>query len=409
MYNMEGWKEVTLGSICIVKKGEQYNKLNLENQGDYPCINGGISPSGYTDKWNTDKNTITISEGGNSCGYINLIPTKFWSGGHCYSILEIKEHLNYEFLYHALKSREKRIMDLRVGSGIPNIQQKAIKTFKIKFPESIPEQQKIAEILSSIDTAIGETEALIAKYERIKTGLMQDLLTKGIDANGNIRNENTHEFKDSPLGRVPVEWEVGKMKKWISVKGGFAFQSKDFTNSGIQLLRIGNLFNNQLDLLRSPIFLPSKMIEKTPDFIVKNGDIVMSMTGTYGKRDYGFAISIENGLFFLNQRLCKFIYDKNIIENTFLLCLLRSEYYLDELFKSVTGSKQGNLKNSNILDIYIALPNIEEQQKINQEISNIEDLLQKEKINLSKQKSLKTALMQDLLTGKVRVNNLLEA
>ena len=238
---------------------------------------------------------------------------------------------------------------------------------------------------------------------------MQDLLTKGIDANGNIRNENTHEFKDSPLGRVPVEWEVGKMKKWISVKGGFAFQSKDFTNSGIQLLRIGNLFNNQLDLLRSPIFLPSKMIEKTPDFIVKNGDIVMSMTGTYGKRDYGFAISIENGLFFLNQRLCKFIYDKNIIENTFLLCLLRSEYYLDELFKSVTGSKQGNLKNSNILDIYIALPNIEEQQKINQEISNIEDLLQKEKINLSKQKSLKTALMQDLLTGKVRVNNLLEA
>jgi len=70
----------------------------------------------------------------------------------------------------------------------------------------IPEQSKIAEVLSTVDRAIEQTEALIAKQQRIKTGLMQDLLTKGIDEHGNIRSEKTHKFKDSPVGRIPEEW-----------------------------------------------------------------------------------------------------------------------------------------------------------------------------------------------------------
>ena len=69
------------------------------------------------------------------------------------------------------------------------------------------EQAKIAEVLSTVDRAIEETEALIAKQQRIKTGLMQDLLIRGIDEHGNLRSEQTHKFKDSPLGRIPVEWE----------------------------------------------------------------------------------------------------------------------------------------------------------------------------------------------------------
>ena len=70
----------------------------------------------------------------------------------------------------------------------------------------------IKEILSTVDKAIEQTEALIAKQQRIKTGLMQDLLTKGIDEHGNIRSEETHAFKDSPLGRIPVEWEVVELE-----------------------------------------------------------------------------------------------------------------------------------------------------------------------------------------------------
>jgi len=80
------WEVKKLGEVCEVKKGKQLNKEDLTETGEYPCINGGINLSGYTDKFNTLENRITISEGGNSCGYINFFKVKFWSGGHNYSI-----------------------------------------------------------------------------------------------------------------------------------------------------------------------------------------------------------------------------------------------------------------------------------------------------------------------------------
>lgn len=212
----DGWKLNKLGAVCKIKKGVQFNRVELADSGMYPCINGGIEPSGYSDLWNTNENTITISEGGNSCGFVNQIKTKFWSGGHCYSLLDLKSDMENDFLYQALKGRQNLIMDLRVGSGLPNIQQKAIKEFEFLSPENPTEQTTIARILSKVDEAIAQTEQLIAKYTRIKTGLMQDLLTKGIDEHGNIRSEQTHEFKDSPLGRIPKEWECILLDEIIS-------------------------------------------------------------------------------------------------------------------------------------------------------------------------------------------------
>ena len=92
-------------------------------------------------------------------------------------------------------------------------------------PTSKPEQTKIAEILSTVDRAIEQTEALIAKQQRIKTGLMQDLLTRGIDEHGNLRSEQTHKFKDSPLGRIPVEWDAKELGTvaFVTKLAGFEF------------------------------------------------------------------------------------------------------------------------------------------------------------------------------------------
>lgn len=192
---MGKWENIKLESVCRIMKGEQLNKLQLESAGDYACINGGIEPSGYTDKWNREENTITISEGGNSCGFVSLQKKKFWSGGHCYTINDLSPSVESDFLYYALKGRESLIMGLRVGSGLPNIQQKSIREFQLLLPEDKAEQKRISEILASTDATISDTEKLIAKNQRIRTGLKQDLLTKGIDAKGNIRSEQTHRFK----------------------------------------------------------------------------------------------------------------------------------------------------------------------------------------------------------------------
>ena len=146
------WKEVKLGKIAEFVKGKQLNKLDMVETGIYPVLNGGITYSGYTDDWNTEKDTITVSEGGNSCGYINYVKEKFWCGGHCYVVNNIKE--NKLFLYHLLKFNEQDIMKLRVGSGLPNIQVSSLNKFKIYIPSDTSEQQAIADVLSTADDEI---------------------------------------------------------------------------------------------------------------------------------------------------------------------------------------------------------------------------------------------------------------
>ena len=168
------WREVKLGEICEIKKGEQLNKNILSNDVGFPVINGGIKPSGYTQKWNTKENTITISEGGNSCGYINLLKEKFWSGGHCYTLLNLK--IDKNFLYQYLKYKQDDIMKLRVGSGLPNIQKNTIGNFYIVEP-LLKEQQKIAEVLTACDDEINLLNLKLENLKKQKQGLMQKLLS----------------------------------------------------------------------------------------------------------------------------------------------------------------------------------------------------------------------------------------
>ncbi|MGI6339374.1 MAG: restriction endonuclease subunit S [Bacteroidales bacterium] len=170
------WEKKRLKNIADIIKGEQLNKELLEDQGSYPCINGGIEPSGFTSKYNSMENTITISEGGNSCGFINFIKTKFWCGGHCYKIIIKNEMLNSKlFLFHNLKYNQIKMMKLRVGTGLPNIQKKDISNFVLLVSISIPEQTKIANFLSAIDVKINHTQKQIEKAEVWKKGLMQQM------------------------------------------------------------------------------------------------------------------------------------------------------------------------------------------------------------------------------------------
>lgn len=170
------WEEVLLSKISEINKGKQLNKSNMIEDGIYPALNGGINPSGLTNKWNTVEDTITISEGGNSCGYVNYIREKFWCGGHCYSVVPIDSRVVKTFLYQILKYNEPLIMSLRVGSGLPNIQKKAIANLSFRIPKT-DEQLMIARILENIDADISLQANLLKNAKLQKKGLMQLLLT----------------------------------------------------------------------------------------------------------------------------------------------------------------------------------------------------------------------------------------
>lgn len=170
------WKQdVNLGSIINISKGVQINKNTLSEDGQFPVINGGIAPSGFTSEFNTDENTITISEGGNSCGYVAFQKKSFWCGGHCYAVR--KTALDLSFTFHLLKYNELKIMGLRVGSGLPNIQKKAIEAFTVNFPVTSVEQQKIAAVLSAADEQITKHHKKLPIIKKKKKALMQQLLT----------------------------------------------------------------------------------------------------------------------------------------------------------------------------------------------------------------------------------------
>ncbi|MFZ7214553.1 restriction endonuclease subunit S [[Pasteurella] aerogenes] len=168
------WLQADLAELAVISKGSQLNKNTLSDNGQYAVINGGIEPSGYTDKFNTESNTITISEGGNSCGYIGFQKEKFWCGGHCYALSNLR--INCLFLYQLLKYNEENIMRLRVGSGLPNIQKKALESFSLSYPQDISEQQKIAEILSTADQEIETLQRKLECLKLEKGALMQRLL-----------------------------------------------------------------------------------------------------------------------------------------------------------------------------------------------------------------------------------------
>ena len=157
---------VLLSDICDIVKGKQINGENLSESGNYYVMNGGTEPSGYYDDYNVEANTISISEGGNSCGYVQFNTSPFWSGGHCYSIQDITDNVDNLYLYHYLKSKEDAIMKLRIGSGLPNIQKKDLAMFKIKIP-TVEQQLKISTFLSSL-----ERKAEIE--ERIQNALLKE-------------------------------------------------------------------------------------------------------------------------------------------------------------------------------------------------------------------------------------------
>ena len=171
------WGAKLFGSLIEIAKGEQLNKSELTASGEYPDWNGGIEPSGYTHKWNRNENTITISEGGNSCGFVNFCRQKFWCGGHCYSLRITDTALDKMFLFQLMKFKEKSIMSLRIGSGLPNIQKKALNEFELFIPNDINEQLAIAKVIGDMDAEIVELEQQLAKNKKLRQGMMQVLLT----------------------------------------------------------------------------------------------------------------------------------------------------------------------------------------------------------------------------------------
>ena len=168
----ENYADYKLKQLAYIVKGDQINNDQLLSNGSYYMMNGGTSPSGYLNSYNVSENTISISEGGNSCGYVQFNSSPFWSGGHCYTIQNVNSELiENKYLYHYLKYKEREIMNLRIGTGLPNIQKKDLENFTI-FVSSLSMQRKNLALFEMLDEKISVLIEELASLEKQKKYLL---------------------------------------------------------------------------------------------------------------------------------------------------------------------------------------------------------------------------------------------
>ena len=158
-------KTYKMHEICLLEKGKQIDTTLLNDSNPYQYINGGINASGYYDKYNTDENTVIVSEGGASCGYVNYVTEKFWCGCHCYKLINPK--VTPKYLYYALKGNQNSIMELRTGAAMPNIKKSSFNDMSIKLDDDKSVQATVISSLDSIQTLIDSKNSQLKQLDEL--------------------------------------------------------------------------------------------------------------------------------------------------------------------------------------------------------------------------------------------------
>ena len=156
---------------------------------------------------------------------------------------------------------------------------------------------------------------------------------------------------------IPSDWKETNFTDLVDLKMGYAFKSKDFVDCGVPLVRMSNLYQNKLDLKRSSVYLPKDYIEKYSQFRISPDDILLSMTGTLGKEDYAFAVLVPPGTetMLLNQRVAR-VRSKSPDDKEFILSLMRSRLFLNQVYSKPGGTKQANISTKDLSEIMVPCP-----------------------------------------------------
>ena len=335
-------------------------------------------------------------------GYLALPIVDFCTNQGC-KTFKLKPQIHSVFAYYNVAFNMHKIKNLGEGTTFAEISKTALSNVEMDFPKSFLEQTKIAEILSTVDQAIEQTEALIAKQQRIKTGLMQDLLTRGIDEHGQLRTEQTHAFKDSPLGRIPVEWEIDALDKLTSGIVDCPHTTPNFLPSGIVVARTFNLKDGQFVGARSyvsEIEYASRVSRLEP----QGGDVIFTREAPVGE---AFVIPPQMKVC-LGQRTMQIRCESNRLLPEFFVEFVYSEETRIRFDQMVGGTTNPHLNVSDVRSLLLRVPTVDEQNRIVLRIGAVRNAIQQSLKQQEKLASLKTALMQDLLTGRKRVTDLLE-
>lgn len=292
-----------------------------------------------------------------------------------------------DFLFHSLIIDLAEIHAATGATTVKHLSVKDLRGIKKSYPP-LPEQKKIASILSSVDEVIEKTQAHIDKLKDLKTGLMQELLTKGIGHT---------EFKDSPVGRIPVGWECRLLDSVAKRGSGHTpdKQKPEYWNDGVKWVSLADSYRlDQLYINDSDKKISHLGIENSSAVIHPEGTVIMSRDAGIGKS------AITEDSMAVSQHFMAWVCCEEL-NKYFLYYLL--QYWKPKFEAIAMGSTIKTIGLPYFKKLLIPLPSMSEQRVISDTLRSVDEkifALQKKSVH---NEAIKKALMQDLLTGKVRV------
>ena len=311
----------------------------------------------------------------------------------------LPEYLLFILKGHELQSQIGREIQ---SIGVPDLGLDKINAFVVTLPP-LPQQRKIARILTTVDNLIEKTEALIAKYQAIKQGMMHDLFTRGVDEHGHLRptyEEAPELYKQSDLGWIPKEWECIPACESCEAVIDCKNRTPPDSVAGFRVVKTTNIRNGSL-LIDTMTYTDARSYELwTTRGKPTEGDVLITREAPVG--EVGI-VEKEMPAICLGQRITMYKPCKSRIQPLFLLHALMSYRVQDTLRRRAGGSTVGHVRVGDIKFVRIPVCSLSEQGSIAGSLSEVTKKIELEYATLAQYLNIKTGLMQDLLTGKVRV------
>ena len=372
---------------------------------------GANGLQGYINGWLFDEPLILIAEDG---GYFDEYSTrpvaykiegKSWVNNHAH-ILRPKESFDFDYVFYSLQ--HKNITPFIKGGTRAKLNQKELREIEIYAPKQKFDQCQISEILSTTDQTIEKTEALIEKYQQIKAGLMHDLFTRGIGADGKLRppREQAPElYQQTPIGWIPKEWGLSKLKDFLvdNPTNGI-YKSADQIGDGT--LMIGQTAftkERSIDfaLCRRGVISEN---EKKQYAVSENNILITRVFATVDGVGLPTLVPHMHERAVFESNMMRLRVDDEKISPLILFERLRNSKVRKLIVAGANASNQVSINQKTLNALPVPLVGGDEQSKIVNKINSYNRKYSIEKMNLTKLKQQKSGLMHDLLTGKVQVN-----
>ena len=407
-----GWQTNTLGELCDFQRGLTYKKgdevdlsenivlratnidlrTNLLDVSELKYISDEVTVPD-SKKVKKDSLIICTASGSKShLGKVAFIDEDYrYAFGGFMGMITPKTRLVPKYLFHLMTSPAYKdfIGELADGANINNLTFDQLKRFEVPHPKP-PEQKRIVDILDQAFDGIATAKANAEKNLQNARALFESHLESVFTQHGD-------GWAEMPLGNV------------CELLNGFAFKRADaVSESQTQLVRMGNLYGNKLSLDRSPVFYPDSFAVDFHRYLLKDGDLILSLTGTFGKEDYGYTVRIPHCShnLLMNQRIAKFDSVREaLVIRDYLFYYLRSRAFLNILYPTANGTRQGNLSSVTIKTLPIPICSISEQRAIVEDADEMSESSQRlESIyqqKLAALEALKKSLLHQAFSGQL--------